>query len=370
MNQGRVMSTDSPALLLTGASGLVGSELRERLVAARPDRRLFLLTRRPEAIAPVAAGMTILEGDLRAPGLGLSTGDAAVLGNSLTEIIHSAADTRFDLPIEEARATNVGGTENLLRFALGCRKLAKFAHISTVYVAGRASGRIPEAPFRPSNGFSSSYQQTKLEAEELVAHYQTPLPVAIFRLSSIIGDSRTGRVRQFNHVHQLMRLFPRNVLPVAPAVPDAPLDLIATDWTVSALAWLFENRFAAGRVYHLCAGPGGSFSVGEMLEITREMFETHPKARRWLPIRLPKLVSLPEYEAWVEKTRRGGDRLLNELLRVLGFFLPHLGIRQAFENKLTLERLAASGLQLPSSRETYRKVLAYCLDSDWGRLPV
>src|SRR5262249_39717884 len=202
---------------------------------------------------------------------------------------------------------------------------------------------------------------------ELVLQSRDEVPAAIFRLSSIIGHSQTGYVRRFNYVHQLLKLFPRNVLPLIPGDPHAPVDLIPTDWAIASLARLFDSGFVPRRVYHLCAGPESSIRVREMIELTRSIFKDHPNGRRWLPIRIPDLVPLAEYEAFVENSRRNGDKLLNELLRVLGTFLPHLGIFQAFENTLTQQALAASGIQLPPVRDTYRKVVSYCLETDWGR---
>jgi nucleoside-diphosphate-sugar epimerase len=305
---------------------------------------------------------------VRQPCLGLDASAVAALKDAVREIVHCAAETRFDRTLEEARAANVAGTANLLALARHCPRLEKFAYISTVYAAGRASGRIPEAPLDGVNGFSNTYQQSKHEAEKLVVDAMGEAPAAIFRLSSIIGDSRSGRVRQFNYVHQILKLFPRNALPVAPGDPEAPVDLIPTDWAADSLAYLFDSGFAAGRVYHVCAGAERSLTVREMLELTRELFEAHPKARRWLPIRVPELAPLAEYEAFVERSRQSDDRLLKEVLRVLGYFLPHLGIHQAFENRLATAALAASGLEFPPVREFYPRVVNYCLESDWGRL--
>jgi len=347
------MPSGAPALLLTGATGLVGSELLPQLEAARPERRIIAL-RRPEA-------------DITKSGLGLDSATARDLHDRVTEIVHCAADTRFGLSLEAARAVNTLGAGHVLDFARRCRRLEKFAHLSTAYVAGNTTGSIPEAPLPRPPVYFNTYQQSKHEAEEVVLAAGRELPVAIFRLSSIIGDSRTGQVRKFNYVHQLLKLLPRNVLPVAPADLAAPLDLLSSDWASAALVHLFDHAFAAGRVYHVTAGPERSLTVQRMLDVTIETFACHPAGKRWLPVRVPRLVSLAEYEEFVTQSRNTGDRLLNELLRVLGFFLPHLALFQAFDTRQTRAALAASGLDFPSAESCFRKVVEHCLETDWGR---
>jgi nucleoside-diphosphate-sugar epimerase len=274
------------------------------------------------------------------------------------------------LPLETARAVNTDGTRKVLELARRCRKLAKLAFVSTVYVAGRASGAIAEVPARrPVDGFCNAYQQSKHEAEALVLEAMADMPSAIYRLSSIVGDSRTGHVQQFNHVHQLMKLFPQNILPVIPADPAAPVDLIATDWALPALAHLFDERFVPGGIAQICAGRDASLTVRELIDLTRRAYERHPLGRQWQPIRIPDFVPLPEFEAYVERHRHGKDRLFGELLRILSYFLPHLGIDQAFDNRLTIEGLANSGLLLPPIRDYYERILAYGLDTAWGKHP-
>jgi len=193
------------------------------------------------------------------------------------------------------------------------------------------------------------------------------VPAVIFRLSSIIGHSTTGAVTQFNHVHRLIRLFPQNVLPIAPGQPDAPIDLIASDWAMSALAYLFESAFVPCRFYHICAGAERSLTVREVIDLTSSIFESHPASRKWLPIRVPEFVCLSQYEEFVERRRQNGDKVFNELTRVLGYFLPHLALFQAFDNRNTMRALAPSGLQLPSIRDCYARVVRFCLDTNWGR---
>jgi long-chain acyl-CoA synthetase len=362
------MQKTPPALLLTGATGFVGSELLGLWLAANRGCRIAVLSRQPHRISELNSldGVIALQGDIGHPSLGLGNQTYDELAESITGIMHCAANTRFTLSLDEARAANTEGTQNLLRFARKCRELEKFAFVSTAYVVGKASGHFLEGPIHHQSGYHNAYQQSKHDAEDLVTKAMDQLPACIFRLSSIVGDSRTGAVRQFNYVHQLIKLFPRNALPMIPGIPDATLDLIANDWALPALRFLFDHGFVAGSFYHICAGPDHSLTLSEMLEIMLRLFESHEEARKWLPIRVPALVSLSQYDEFVEQSRGGGDKLLNELLRVLGYFLPHFGILQTFDNQKTLNMLAKSGLRLPPARSYFEKVVRYCLETNSG----
>jgi thioester reductase-like protein len=362
------MFEDGPFLLLTGATGLVGSALLKLLTGSK-TRRFALIARQPEKLRSVSqiCGVNVLAGDITRPQIGLDDQTYAELKHSITEIIHCAANTRFGTSLECARQVNVTGTRHVLDFASECTQLQKFAYISTVYVVGRSTGHFREDLVSHQNDFCNAYQQSKYEAEELVSRAMNVIPAAIFRLSSVIGDSDSGRVHQFNHVHRLIRLFPQNVLPMVPGQPDAPIDLIASDWAMAALAYLFDSAFVPCRVYHLCAGAEKSLSLREMIELTISVFENHPIGRRYLPIHVPDLVPLSRYEEFVEQRSRGGDRLFNELVRVLGYFLPHLAIFQAFDNRTTMRDLGRNSLQLPSTRVCYESVVRFCLDTNWGK---
>ncbi|HYL99029.1 MAG TPA: hypothetical protein VEZ90_08760, partial [Blastocatellia bacterium] len=117
----------------------------------------------------------------------------------------------------------------------------------------------------------------------------------------------------------------------------------------------------------VCAGPDSSPTMGEIRDLTLEILDRHPLAQKWRPIEAPKLVTLPEYEKYVEKSRASGDKLLSELLRVLDHFLPQMGISQRFENRQVLRILEESGIKLPRFRDYYFKIVNYCLETNWGR---
>lgn len=358
-----------PVSFLTGVTGLVGGELLRALLNSKPDRRVIILARNPEKVSLLTenARMTVVEGDLKRPGLGIRPAAFRQIQQEVTEIIHCAAETRFGLPIDEARATNTQGTSNVLKVARACKRLEKFAHLSTVYVAGRRSGQIPEAALGNHNGFVNTYQQSKYEAEQLVFEAMAEIPVVIYRPSTIIGDSKTGCVRQYNYFHQMMRLFARNVLPIVPGDLSWQIDLIPTDWSIAALAFLFECRFTAGEVLNVCAGVNNSPRMRDVKDTAQELFERHPLIQKWLPITEPKFVTLAEYEAYVQKSLEGDDNLLIKVLKLLNKFLPQMGINQRFDNQQLQHRLEGSGLVIPPFHSYFSKVINYCLDTDWGR---
>ena len=306
-------------LLLTGASGLVGRELLKRLAGP------VLAPARPHY-------------EVRLPLLGI---DKRQL-RDVTAIVHCAADTRFGLPLDEARATNVLGTENVLDVARRCPRLEKFVHVSTVYVAGRTTGRIAETYAVHTSGYSNTYQQSKHEAEERVVRAMVEIPASIYRFSTIVG------VEQSNYVHQLIKLLPKNIFPVAPGDPDAPVDLIATDVAVDTLATMFASHFVPGSVHQICAGAEGSMTVREVIDRAVAIVQ---------PRRVPELVPLDEYERFIQRRLAArDDPLFREIVRVTNLFLPHLALRQVFDNDSCRAAMPACDI-----RETYDNVVRYVL---------
>ena len=82
---------------------------------------------------------------------------------------------------------------------------------------------------------------SKFEAGQVVIEAAYEVSAAIFRLSSIVSDSR-GHVEQWNYFHQFLRLAPRaRMVPRIPCDPEASIDLIPIDWTVDAMVMLFKG---------------------------------------------------------------------------------------------------------------------------------
>lgn len=161
------------SVLLTGATGFVGTALCEKILRSLPQiGRLYVLVRparersarerfEREVLGSAAFGrlrerlgdgfeglvsqkVRVLEGDVGAPALGLGEREVEELSREVDVVIHSAASVVFDAPLDAALASNVHGTLGLLRLARSWEKEPLFVHVSTAYVAGMTDGLVPE----------------------------------------------------------------------------------------------------------------------------------------------------------------------------------------------------------------------------------
>ena len=346
-----------PSILITGPTGLLGSACLFHQIERHGADQIAVITRPQRSTACFAAkNVAAIPLDLFAPDLGIAPRLYHALAASVRSIIHCAADIRFGISLEESRRTNVRGTENLLRFAAHCPRLEKFAHISTVYVAGGRSAHILEQPAQPGP-FYNPYPQSKFEAESAVLRAMSTLPAAIYRFSTMIYSRALARVAQFNYFHQLLRLARVNPLHAIPAIRDARIDLIPSDWAAHVFDTLFEERFEPSQIVHICAGPERSLTVSELFDLTFDVFGRHRKR--------PRIISLEELNESAHCILTTPSR--RQMWQSLSHFLPHMNVMQTFDT-YTLSNAAShcKSLGLPDMRSVVLDVLHYCLATDWG----
>ena len=248
-------------VLLTGATGRLGRCVVAEL--ARADCDLVLVVRASSQDAArerirqavphgVSAGqLTVVCGDVTVPGFGLGVREQRRLRASVDAILHAAASTSFSLPLEEARATNVAATRNVLDFAERTPRLRRLAHVSTAFVAGRRTGRMLERELEHDHGFLNSYQQSKHEAELLVASRRDSLPLVVFRPSIVLdGPGSTQRRSAFRFAFELVR---RGLMQALPGSGATPVDLVTEADAARAIARLLFATDVDG-TYHVAGG--------------------------------------------------------------------------------------------------------------------
>ena len=346
----------SRSILVTGATGLLGRAVLQRLLAADARLRPIVLVRdaarwmRSAGAAGPLERVTVVEGDLRSEALGLTSEARGLLRRQVTAIVHLAANTTFSNPLANARAVNTSGTGQLLELAGECASPVRFAYVSTAFVAGRRTGVIAEELVAPSAGWVNAYEQSKYEAEQLVCRHSADW--IILRPATVVCDDGNGAVSQLNAVHRALRLYRAGLVAMMPAVDRSTIDVVTADFVADAIARLALRDDAAGRVVHLCDGEG-ALPLGELLDMTFAHWARDLAWRR-RSITRPPLVDLATYALFERSIEEVGDPSIKRLTRSLSHFVPQLALPKLFD---TSTARALLGFGAPPVRDFWLRMI-------------
>ncbi|WP_414470268.1 AMP-binding protein [Methanobacterium sp. ACI-7] len=277
----------SKFIFLTGANGFLGTQIALRLLK-QDDYKIIVLVRGknnedavnrlcrawwefPELIEELDNRINVLSGDIIQDNLGLSEDEYNELVQTITHVIHSAADWSLKSSIEQLQKINVQGTQNVLKLAQLAHEdhgLERFSQVSTAYVAGGKRGIVSEGDLTSEYGFLSNYERTKFESEVEVK--KSSFDVSIFRPSMIVGDSSTGYIKTFNTVYVPLRLYLSGKLKLLPVSGDMKINLVPVDYVADSVVNLtFDNR-AVNKTFHLTAPKDSLPTVNELIKFVKE----------------------------------------------------------------------------------------------------
>ena len=355
----------SHTVLVTGATGMIGKALVPLLARRNDVAAIFALTH-ASGYAGSPCKVTAVRGDITAgPDLGITLQSRREIVDRATVIVHAAANTRFSSSLEEARAVNLEGTKNLLAFASHCSRLKAVAALSTVHVAGKRTGTICEDDLDHTAGFVNSYEQSKYESEVLLREHMKELPISVLRLSTVLGNSTTGEVRRMAAIHHALRLYYNSLAPMIPGKTDSPVDLIAVDYAVEAVAHFAVEHFQAGRTFHICGGED-ALTLARLLDLTREAFLRYRPSWRKRAIEMPAIVDLPTFELFARSVEEVGDNILRSSVALIKHFVPQLAYSKTFNDVECTRSLQMKGIIKPSVLEFYPQVVRWLVESNWS----
>ena len=288
------------AVLLTGATGFLGSYLLRDLLAAgtqvavlvrsKGDRsaesRVGRLMDRFRADGrELPRGPRVVAADLLAPDLSLSGDDRAWIAAHCDRILHCAADLTFQARKGEPYRTNVDGTRHILRL---CERagIGEFHLVSTAYVCGLREGRILEDELECGQAFANDYERSKFLSELLVRGAPFLERTRVYRPSVIVGDSGTGFNTSEFGLYALLRVAAHfgtrdrgEVLDVLGLEASDALNLVPVDWVSAAIAGLVTRRGDdAECTYHLTSP--NPVAAGHLVEVIQAVGFEAAKAPR------------------------------------------------------------------------------------------
>jgi thioester reductase-like protein len=268
-------------VVLTGATGFVGSELLARFLECG-DRHVYALVRAEDDEAAAARlrthhRLTAVAADIERPGLGLGERTADAIAEEATTVVHCAASVSFDYDLDRSRHVNVDGSRHVAELAERCAQrgdgLERLSYVSTAYVAGTHRGLFMEDELDVGQDFRNPYEQSKFEAETLLRDRADGLPLQVLRPSIVVGDRRTGRTSSFNVLYGPLKAFARGKLPAIPGRRSSPVDIVPVDYVADAVHELASN--GADGTFHLVAGDNAT-TVGRLLKLASRHLRKRP----------------------------------------------------------------------------------------------
>ncbi|MCC3779662.1 thioester reductase domain-containing protein, partial [Streptomyces sp. UNOB3_S3] len=364
------VAADPKEILLTGATGFLGAFLLRDLMRTTTGRIHCLVRGTDEAgaLARLRANMeyyrvwdevdparlAIVLGDLAEPGLGLAPETFDALAREVDVVYHNGARVHWLHPYTTLKASNVLGTEEVLRLAARHRTVPVH-YVSTVGVFdGVREEGVPlkvTDPTGPAEALPSGYLQSKWVAEQLIGvARERGLPVSVYRVDVISGDQENGACQTADFVWlSLKGLLQAGSVPTT---SGGRFHLLPVDYVSASILGISRQEKSAGGTFHLFNQ--SSLSLGTCVAYLRDL--GYPLGER-------------SWDEWSESVRTDRDNALYPLLHAFEMmtsdtdaFYPPIGTEE------TEAALEGSGIACPElTRELFEKYVGFFVEE--GHFP-
>lgn len=276
ITNGHSSADDREVVVLTGATGALGAHLLDQYRRASNVGKIYCLVRGADHHAafervskaliarkllpldrpsPNGPEVTVFRAALGEPRLGLVDETYDRLARETTVIMHVAWSVNFRMKLCSFVKDNIAGVRHLLGLALSSARPRKpvFAFCSSVAsaMAFHAGKEVPEEIlWDPSCATALGYSQSKLVAEQVLARFRERLPIRIFRVGQLAGDTEHG-VWNEKEAWPMM-LSAVKITRFMPRLEGQKLDWLPVDMAATALMEGAKSEWNEGcEVYHV-----------------------------------------------------------------------------------------------------------------------
>lgn len=257
-------------VLVTGATGFIGSHLVEELVKRRYAVRCLV---RETSGRKWLHGLNVdfVVGDVTDP----SSLESAVAG---VDIVFHAAGISKSLHEEEMYLTNATGTTNLIKAVVKVRPgLQRFVYLSSIAAAGPSSRVKLLVESDPPNPVTS-YGASKLAGEDALLAFAPRVPTTIIRAPVVFGPRDPSFLPLFRWVRG-------GIKPIL-GFRQRYVSMVYVDDLVRGLLMAAESRKAKGQTYYIVSRPRVTYD-DFMTEIAASLH------KRAIPLRVPATLVYP-----------------------------------------------------------------------------
>jgi nucleoside-diphosphate-sugar epimerase len=359
------------AILVTGATGIVGCELVAALLAMPSRPRIHAVVRGDGAMVaekerwlrawvgnPPEDRLVVEAGDCEVEGFALSSKARARIESDVTSVLHAAASTEFDMSADQAFAANVLSTRHAVALARRLPRLERFGFVSSAYIAGARSGVILEDAARLDARFDNEYQRSKALAEtEVLA---SGLPAVSYRLGIVVGRAADGVTsRTTGAPYLLMRLVHEGLMALYPSGDGQTVDMLPVDFAADAVAHLFCTPRPTRPILHVCAGRDGAITTSEFFVGLVDALGTIDPQWRAQGLPMPTGAPLEALRAFRKTVDLVANPRLKAIARRVDRCIRAVELPKVFDTEAFTASLQGSGLSRPSFRSYFPRVVAH-----------
>jgi len=299
-------------ILVTGATGVIGTEVAHRL-RALPGAQVTATARRAPAGGTVA--WHIGQGPPPPP-----------LDGPWDVIVHTAASTRWTMSRPEALDANVG----VLRAILGLAGPdTHLVHLSTAYVGGQRNRS--DLRGEEFEGYRNGYEWSKAVCEQVLLEEHRG-PTTIVRPPLVVGRRADGRIARFTGLYTIFSTMVSGLAPAVIGDPDCYIEISPVDDVADMVAAAILAGPSAEPRTEVIAGGPQSLRLSEMIDTTCRTVNEFRAEHGVAPISVPPIVSVDSWDRFfVPLSRSWLSPAQQQVISLLGTFHSYTSMTVPFE---------------------------------------